>query len=110
MQRHCRDNVTMFSDHKVVGYCIITLVVVATPFKHRDLHIVLPFFMSPKLYCTVLRCRVVVVAKLTKFPVPSSSYSIILGKKSSFYFLKNVIFAIDAPCSLVFSETAEFET
>ena len=34
--QHCRDNVTMFSGLKVVGYFIINIFVVATPFRHRD--------------------------------------------------------------------------
>ena len=30
----CRDNVTMFSGHKVDGICHFTIFVVATPSKH----------------------------------------------------------------------------
>ena len=33
----CRDTVTMFSGLKVVGYCIITIFLVVSPFIHGDL-------------------------------------------------------------------------
>ena len=49
-RQHCRDNMTMFSGVKVVGYCIITISVVATPFRHRDLNILLNFFFSLKIF------------------------------------------------------------
>ena len=38
-QQNCRDNVTMFSGHKVVCYCNIIVFVVATPSRHRDRYI-----------------------------------------------------------------------
>ena len=34
--QYCRDNVTMFSGHKVVGYCIIILYSLP-PFGYRDI-------------------------------------------------------------------------
>ena len=52
-QQHCRDNVTMFSGHTVIGYCIITIFIVATPFRHRDLNIFRKFPLSLKLYYAV---------------------------------------------------------
>ena len=59
-QQFCRDNVTIFSVHKVVCNCHFTIFVVATIFN---------FFLVPE---AVLHCRVVVVAKLKNCRVPSS--------------------------------------
>ena len=56
----------MFSDHKVVGYCIITIFVVATPFRHRDLNIF--FFLVPE---DLLCCRIVIIAKLSIVAYPA---------------------------------------
>ena len=65
MQPHCRDNVTMFSGHKAVGYGIITLFVVATPFKHWDLNI---FWIMCCLWSsiTLSRCRFHEAQKLSR--------------------------------------------
>ena len=41
-RQYCRDNVTMFSGHKVVCHCI-TIFIVATPSRHHDLNIFLIF-------------------------------------------------------------------
>ena len=38
-RQHCRDNVTMLSGRKVVGFSIFTIFVVATLARHRDLNI-----------------------------------------------------------------------
>ena len=43
-RQYCRDNETMFSGHKVVCYCSITIFGVAIPSKHRDLNI----FLDPE--------------------------------------------------------------
>ena len=54
-RQHYIDNVTMFSGHTVVGYCIMALLVVTTPFRHRDLNI---FCISSSHWSsTVSRCR-----------------------------------------------------
>ena len=50
----------MFAGHKVVCYCNITIFVVATPSRHRDLNI-FRIFLVPE---ALLRWRVVVVALL----------------------------------------------
>ena len=63
-RQHWRDNVTMFSGHKVVGYCILTIFVVATPSRHRDLNIFRMFCFALWHFC--------VVAKLNDCRVPSS--------------------------------------
>ena len=68
----CRDNVTMISGHKVVGYCIITITVVATLFRHPDLKFLFIFFLSRKLYYVValsLSRRYKIVACPHKFCV-----------------------------------------
>ena len=57
MRKHCR--VTVFSGHKVVGYCIITLVEVTTPFKLKDFTNFSNVIWSLKFYYVVAfsRCR-----------------------------------------------------
>ena len=71
--QHCRDNVTMFSDHTVVGYSNITLFVVATTFRHRALKIfrILSCIWSS---ITLSRCRCRKAYKLSRAhcPLPSS--------------------------------------
>ena len=42
-RQYCRDNVTMFSAHKMVVYCILSIVVVVTPVRHQDNNIFLIF-------------------------------------------------------------------
>ena len=66
-QQHCRDNVTMFSSLKVVGFCFFTIFVVATPSRHRYLNIFRFFFVPEAL----LRCRVVFVSKLNIVACPA---------------------------------------
>ena len=57
-RQHCRDNVTMFSGHKIVGYCIMSIFVVATPVRHRDLTGTIFCIGSVKLHNIVgCRCR-----------------------------------------------------
>ena len=56
MRQHCRDNVTMYPGLQMFVF------VVATPFRHRDLHIFRFFLVSED----PLRCRVVVFEKLNK--------------------------------------------
>ena len=68
-RQFCRDNVTMFSDSKVGCYCNINTFVVATPSKHRDLKI-----KKNLVPDAILRCRVVVAAKLKSCWVPSYEY------------------------------------
>ena len=57
-RQYCRDNVTMFSGHKVVSLCNITIFGVATPSRHRDINI-LRFFSGPSGSVTLSRicCR-----------------------------------------------------
>ena len=57
----------MLSGLKVVGFCIFTVFVVATPFRHRNLNI-FRIFSWPE---ALLDCHVVVVAKLKKCRVRS---------------------------------------
>ena len=65
-RQQCRDNVTMFSGQTIVGYCIITIFDVTTPFRHRDLISFRIFFVFEAL----LHCPIVVVAKLKNCRVP----------------------------------------
>ena len=37
-RHHCCDNVTLLSGHKIVGYCIVCISVVDTPFITKDLN------------------------------------------------------------------------
>ena len=60
----------MFSGHKVVCYCNITIFGVITPSRPRDLNISRFFLVSEAL----LRCRIVVVAKLKNGRVPSTDF------------------------------------
>ena len=63
LQSWARDNtvaMNMFSSHKVVFYCNITIFVVDTPSRHRDLNIFKKILVPEAL----LRCRVVDAAKL----------------------------------------------
>ena len=64
-RQHCRDNVTMFSDQKVVGSYIITIFIVATPSRHWDFIIFFEVFL---VYEALLRCCIVVVAKIKYCP------------------------------------------
>ena len=65
-QARQRDHV---SGQQVLGYCIITILVVATP-TPRPKHF--QVFLSLMLY--VLHCRVIAVAKLKICHVPSSAF------------------------------------
>ena len=53
-RQHCRDNVTMFSSHKSVGYCFITIFVVAKLYLDTETLIFIEFFLVPE---ALLRCR-----------------------------------------------------
>ena len=64
-RQYCRDNVTMFSGQKVVCYCNITIFVVATSSRHRDLNI-FRIFLVPRAL------QYYVVPKLKNGRVPSS--------------------------------------
>ena len=69
MRQHCRDTVTMFSGHTIVGYCIMSFrcgysIWTPKPLKKIEFFLVLE---------TLLRCRVDVVAKLNNSKVPSSA-------------------------------------
>ena len=70
-RQHCRDNVTMFSGLKVVGFCTFTIFVVATPSRHQDLNI-FRIFSCPWGSVTLSRYHIVVVAKLKYCRLPSS--------------------------------------
>ena len=59
----------MFSDPKIVAYCIMALSIVASPLRHRGLNIFSNLFVTEAL--TI--CRVVAVAKLQNCRVPSSA-------------------------------------
>ena len=64
-RQQCRVNVTMFSGHKTVSYCIMTMFVVAIPFRRRDLKTFSYFFMSLKLdYVVALSVQSVSSAQL----------------------------------------------
>ena len=72
MWKFCHDNVTMLSSHKVVCNCNFSIFIVATLSRHWGLTIFW-FFSGPWLVPeALLRCRVVVVAKLKNCRVPSS--------------------------------------
>ena len=59
-RQHCRDNVTMSSDLKVVGFCSFTIFVVATPSTvDTETLIFFEFFLVPEV---LLRCRVVALS------------------------------------------------
>ena len=68
-RQHCRDNVTMFSGQTMVDYCI--MVVVATPFRHRGLHIFACHWRS----IVLSRCRCRVVARLKIVTCPTLNFS-----------------------------------
>ena len=51
------------SGHKIIGYRIMSLIVMASPFKHRDLNI----FVLFRVIEALLRCFPVAVAKLKPF-------------------------------------------
>ena len=81
-QQFCRDNVIMWSGHKVVCNCHFSLFIVATPSTHWGLT-VFRFFSGPWLFseailcCPVVplsHCCVVVVPKLKHCRVPSSGW------------------------------------
>ena len=59
-----RDNTSgttsMFSDYKFVDYCVMSILVVATPFSHRKINIY-RIFSCP--FKALVRGRVIVVAK-----------------------------------------------
>ena len=76
-RKFCRDNVTMLSGHKVVCICHFTIFVVASPSRHRGLTI-FQNFSGPWLFLeALLRCRIVVVAKLKNCRMPSSANFVI---------------------------------
>ena len=67
-RQRCRDNVTIFSDQTIVGFCIMSIFVVATPFRNWDLNIFL-------VYEAFLRCGIVaIVAKLKNCHVSNSEH------------------------------------
>ena len=59
-QQRCRDNVTLFSGHAIVGYFVVSVFVVHTPFT-VDAEI-FTFFVIFLVNEAVLRCRVVCIA------------------------------------------------
>ena len=67
-----RDNVTMFSGHKVVGYDGIIILYIHCGYFNKTRHRENLKKISSPSSSTVLRYRVVVVAKLIKCRVPSS--------------------------------------
>ena len=75
-RQFCRNNVTMFSGHKVVCICNFTIFVVATPARHWGLTIFRNFSGPWLILEALLRCHVVVVAKLKNCRVPSSGFDI----------------------------------
>ena len=60
----------MFSDYKFVDYCVMSILVVATPFSHRKINIY-RIFSCP--FKALVRGRVIVVAKKYNYRVPSSA-------------------------------------
>ena len=68
MRQHCRDNMTMVSGLKVVGFGLFTIFVVELHLDSETL-IFFEFFLVPE---ALLRCPVVVDAKLNNCRVPSS--------------------------------------
>ena len=80
-RQFCRDNVTMLPCHTVVYNCHYTIFIVATPSRHWGLTI-FRFFSGPWLVPeAILRCRVVIVAKLKNCRMPSSG--IFIKKKEA---------------------------
>ena len=69
-RHHCCDNVTLLSDHKIVGYCIVCISVVDTPFIRK----ILTIFICLLVTEAVLRGCIVAVLKLNNCRVPSSQY------------------------------------
>ena len=69
---HCRDNVTIFSGHKVVGYGILAILY-SLWLLHLDTE-TLTFFEFCVVSEALLRCRVVVFTKLKNCRVPSSAF------------------------------------
>ena len=61
-RQYCRDNVTMFSSHKVVCYCNMTIHICCghSIFRHRDINI-FRMFSCPQDSFTLFGCRVVVL-------------------------------------------------
>ena len=90
--QHCRDNVTMFSGLKVVGYFIINIFVVATPFRHRDPKIFRIFLVPEALvrfsiFALSLIYNIVVCPALGKNPYRRHSYRPSLGSKVNISYL-----------------------
>ena len=54
-RQHCRDNVTMFSSHKSVGYCFITIFVVAKLYLDTETLIFFEFFLVPAILLSLSR-------------------------------------------------------
>ena len=48
-RQHCPDNFSMFAGHKIIDYCIMSVFVAGTQFRHQVLKIFLIFFLSLKL-------------------------------------------------------------
>ena len=69
-RHHCCDNVTLLSDHKIVGYCIVCISVVDTPFIRK----ILTIFICLLVTEAVLRGCIVAVLKLNNCRMPSSQY------------------------------------
>ena len=69
----------IFSGHKVVGYGNITILVMATPFRHRDIHIFLIFIREARL------CYIVV--GVAKPKIARDQLSLLLLKNLKILFL-----------------------
>ena len=70
-RQNCRDNVAMFAGHSNVGYYIMSIFIVATPFRPRNLNM---FRIFVRINEALFLCSavVVVVVKLTDCRVPTS--------------------------------------
>ena len=51
--QHCRDNVDIFSVHDIVGFCIMSFFVMATPLDTETLTFFVYFLLLLKLYYVV---------------------------------------------------------
>ena len=99
-QQHCRDNVKMFSGHKIVGYHIMSMSLWLLHLDSETLTIVLFFRVTKAL----LHCRVVVVAKLNNCRAPSFAIHVQLHK------VAYVSYSIDRICPppLVARQSGEY--
>ena len=78
-RQYCRDNVTRFSGQTIVDYCTLTISFVVTLLRHRAVTFFVRFLDTKAIF--YVRCRVVVVAKLKNWRVPSSDYQASLNSK-----------------------------